>query len=506
MWPYRILDARAQKECSWRVVHVLQLAGWASWGAARHHRNAGHESRIKQTTFVKFVAASSSLLLVWFAGDMKSERPSRDDEQHYRCVVWEGENCFAVRHQTLLSPHQVGKALSFHSFIPARRRTSTGFASRRFSCWQSENQKDSRLGRVRIIISDGTCALLNAQQIKMVSREACVCAMCSRTGQGCMCACVRTFITSWEVQCAVDQTPAVALHLFCSLLVNLLCRKPEIESLGFTCNWLVLVGRLAWTSATCTYFRVAEKFTTAKRKAGTLYQILRDTQLSFGCCVGLAQLKETPAHRNSRFAVTPIKLTTMHKWANLTLTCTSCHVDRGDKCDAPCTSKTSSFHSSAAGTWSFGTLVRNNISVVQLKPTKKYLQRLLVPLAFATTKSALYLVGSPAHPKMLAAVANRWADPSRKCLLPPAWWRQTDDGACLRLAHAQVENEIPARPRRAPRRGAREYRRLRAFPIWGIHIQTKSTFICGINGVGGGGGVPWACNWQVHCVTTVWRV
>ena len=45
-----------------------------------------------------------------------------------------------------------------------------------------------------------------------------------------------------------------------------------------------------------------------------------------------------------------------------------------------------------------------------MKPTKKYLQRLLVPLAFATAKSALYLVGSPAHPKMLAAVANRWAD------------------------------------------------------------------------------------------------
>ena len=45
---------------------------------------------------------------------------------------------------------------------------------------------------------------------------------------------------------------------------------------------------------------------------------------------------------------------------------------------------------------------------------------------------------------------------------------------------------------RAGRRGgarvSREYRRLRAFPIWGIHIQTKSTFICGINGVGGGGG------------------
>ena len=36
--------------------------------------------------------------------------------------------------------------------------------------------------------------------------------------------------------------------------------------------------------------------------------------------------------------------------------------------------------------------------------------------------------------------------------------KANDDGACLRLAHAQVE------------------------------VQTKSTFICGINGVGGGGG------------------
>ena len=32
----------------------------------------------------------------------------------------------------------------------------------------------------------------------------------------------------------------------------------------------------------------------------------------------------------------------------------------------------------------------NNISVVQLKPTKKYLQRLLVLLAFVKAKSALY--------------------------------------------------------------------------------------------------------------------
>ena len=38
--------------------------------------------------------------------------------------------------------------------------------------------------------------------------------------------------------------------------------------------------------------------------------------------------------QNSRVAVTPIKLTTMHKWANPTLTFTSCHVYRGDKCHA----------------------------------------------------------------------------------------------------------------------------------------------------------------------------
>ena len=43
------------------------------------------------------------------------------------------------------------------------------------------------------------------------------------------------------------------------------------------------------------------------------------------------------------------------------------------------------------------------------------------------------------------------------------------------------------RGRAGRHRGARVSRRLRAFPIWGIHIQTKSTFICGFNGVGGGG-------------------
>ena len=84
------------------------------------------------------------------------------------------ENCFAVTGRCCLRTKSEKLFPSRPSFL--RRRTSTGFASRRFSLWQSENQKDSRLGRVKIIISYGTCAPLTAQQIKMVSREACVCA------------------------------------------------------------------------------------------------------------------------------------------------------------------------------------------------------------------------------------------------------------------------------------------------------------------------------------------
>ena len=65
-----------------------QLAGW---GAARHHCGAGHESRINPNNIRQVCGSFCSSLLVWFAGDMKSERPSKDDEQHCRCVVWEGK-------------------------------------------------------------------------------------------------------------------------------------------------------------------------------------------------------------------------------------------------------------------------------------------------------------------------------------------------------------------------------------------------------------------------------
>ena len=273
----------------------------------------------------------------------------------------------------------------------------------------------------------------------------------------------------------------------CDRALNLLCRKPEIESLGFTCNWLVLVGRLAWTRATCTYFRVADKFTTAKWKAGTLYQILQDTQLSFGCCVGLAQLKETPAHR-----------TAASLWLRSNLQrCTSepiPHLHAPPDMFIEVTSATLRAHPKQA----LSTARQQGRGVLEPLYTTSASSRWSRPRSICSACLSHWHLPwrSPPFirlgPKPTQKCWQQWPTdelaPSWKCLLPQV--KAKDDGACLRLAHAQVENEIPARPRRAPRRGAarRECRGLRAFPIWGIHIQTKSTFICGINGVGGGGG------------------
>ena len=136
----------------------------------------------------------------------------------------------------------------------------------------------------------------------------------------------------------------------------------------------------------------------------------------------------------------------------------------------------------------------NNISVVQLKPTKKYLQRLLVPLAFATAKSSLYSVGSPTHPKMLAAVANRSADTESKVPSSSGMVKANDDGACLRLAHAQVE--IKSRRCCAGRRGGARVSTVDCARSPYGDIQTTSTFICGLNGVGGGGGTLCLPSWS----------
>ena len=152
----------------------------AGWGAARHHCGAGHELHINPNNHRQVRGSIFSLLLVWFAGDMKSERPSKDDEQHFRCVVWE--------EKTVL------QSLDVAFFAPSRK---SSFLHVLLSCEGERRlallQGDSRVGRARIrkILAltewelsspTGLCALLNAQQIKIVSREACVCAMRADAG------------------------------------------------------------------------------------------------------------------------------------------------------------------------------------------------------------------------------------------------------------------------------------------------------------------------------------
>ena len=109
-----------------------QLAGW---GAARHHCGAGHESRINPNNLRQVRGSIFSLLLVWFAGDMKSERPSKDDEQHCRCVVWE--------EKTVL------QSVAFSA--PSRKSSSLRVL---LSCEGGRRlallQGDSRVGRARI--------------------------------------------------------------------------------------------------------------------------------------------------------------------------------------------------------------------------------------------------------------------------------------------------------------------------------------------------------------------
>ena len=121
--------------------HALsnQLAGWG----------AGHESRINPNNLRQVRGSISSLLLVWFAGDMKSVCPSNDDAQHCRCVVWEGKIVLQSVDVAFSAPHQVRKALSFASFIPAKADVDwlcfkeilvlAERESGRFSPWQSEH-------------------------------------------------------------------------------------------------------------------------------------------------------------------------------------------------------------------------------------------------------------------------------------------------------------------------------------------------------------------------------
>ena len=115
-----------------------QLMGW---GAARHHRGAGHELRInpnnlRQVRGSIFLFASSS---VWFAGDMKSERPAKNNEQHCRSVVWEERTVLQSLDVAFSAPGRKSpflRVLQVHSCEGGRRLALL--------------QRDSRVGRARI--------------------------------------------------------------------------------------------------------------------------------------------------------------------------------------------------------------------------------------------------------------------------------------------------------------------------------------------------------------------
>ena len=144
---------------------------------------------------------------------MKSERPSKDDEQHCRCKVWEEKTVLQSLDFAFCAPSRKSSFLRIlHSCEGARRLALL--------------QEDSRVGRARIrkILAlaerelsslDGTCALLNVQQIKMVSREACVCAMCSRTGQG-LHVCMRAYLRNLLGSAAPCWRLAHVIHWFLS--------------------------------------------------------------------------------------------------------------------------------------------------------------------------------------------------------------------------------------------------------------------------------------------------
>ena len=107
----------------------------AGWGTARHHRGAGHESRINPNNLRQVRGSISSLLLVSVAGDMKSERPSKDDEQHCRCVVWEEKTVLQSLDVAFCAPSRKSVDwLCFKEILALAERESE-----KFSPWQSEN-------------------------------------------------------------------------------------------------------------------------------------------------------------------------------------------------------------------------------------------------------------------------------------------------------------------------------------------------------------------------------
>ena len=153
MWPYRMLRAQAQ---SMYMTFGARAPSnqLAAWGAARHHRGAGHESPINPTNLrqvrcKRFALCFLCGLLVTCWAPFKGRRTTLSLRSLGR------ENCFAFARRCFLRTKSKKLFPSRPSFL--RRRTSICFASWTFSRWQSENHEDSRLCRVRVFISAGTC-------------------------------------------------------------------------------------------------------------------------------------------------------------------------------------------------------------------------------------------------------------------------------------------------------------------------------------------------------------
>ena len=160
-----------------------------------------------------------SLLLVWFAGDMKSERPSKDDEQHCRCVFREEKTVLQSLDVAFSAPSRKSSRPSF-----LRRRTSTGFASReilvlaereseRFSPWQSENYHLWRDFRATECPTDK-----NGE-----SRGMRLCHVFEdRPRIACVHACVPSYLVG---NCCTLLTKHLLWHCICSIFLFVVCKS-----------------------------------------------------------------------------------------------------------------------------------------------------------------------------------------------------------------------------------------------------------------------------------------
>ena len=184
----------------------------AGWGAVRH-RGAGHESRINPNNLRQFVAAFCSFSLCFSCGLLVTWSLSALPRTKNNTVAAQSGkgNCFAVTRRCFSTPSW--KSSFLRVLLSCGRRLAL------------LHQEDSRVGRARImkILAFAEWALLSLTGLArywMPNRKKWwvvwhAFVPCVRgQAKDCMCACVRTFITSWEVLRSVDETPAVALHLF----------------------------------------------------------------------------------------------------------------------------------------------------------------------------------------------------------------------------------------------------------------------------------------------------